>query len=38
MNSVRDVLNVLVAIALITFIGLNVVRLGVFFWQSQHLI
>lgn len=38
MNSIRDVLNVAIAIALLSFIGLSLFRLGAFWLQSQGLI
>lgn len=38
MQSARNILNVVIAIFLLTFIGLNLFRLTVFFLSSQHLI
>lgn len=38
MNSLRDVVNVVVAVVLLGFIGLSLFRLAVFFLQSQNLI
>jgi hypothetical protein len=37
MNSFRDVVNVGIAIVLLSFIGLSLFRLTVFFLQSQNL-
>ena len=38
MKSTRNVINVLISIVLLAFIGLNLIRLTVFFLQSQGLL
>ncbi|MCG8367226.1 MAG: hypothetical protein MJA27_28300 [Pseudanabaenales cyanobacterium] len=38
MKSTRNLLNVLISIVLLTFIGLNLIRLTVFFLHSQGLL
>ena len=38
MNSVRSALNVVIAIALLAFISLNLIRLMIFFLQTQNLL
>jgi hypothetical protein len=38
MQSARNALNVIIAVFLLAFIGLNLFRLGALFLSSQHLI
>lgn len=38
MNSVRSTLNVVIAIALLAFISLNLIRLMIFFLHTQNLL
>jgi hypothetical protein len=38
MNSVRDMVNVLIAAVLLAFIGISLARLTFFFLQSQHIL
>lgn len=38
MSSIKDVINVLISVVLIAFIGLNLFRLAAFFLEANHLI